>query len=113
MNIMNKLTTGILLVTALLFTTAAYAEEAPEKPAAVTTANADMSSLVLKDPAPAIALIELADSSVNFNCRPWVKTADYWTVYSDVTRSVKEAFDRENISIPYPQMDVHTDPVKA
>ena len=69
--------------------------------------------LVLKDPAPAIAITELADSSVNFNCRPWVKTADYWTVYADVTRAVKEAFDKEGISIPYPQMDVHMDPAKS
>ncbi len=69
--------------------------------------------LVLKDPAPGIAITELADSSVNFNCRPWVKTADYWTVYADVTRAVKEAFDKEGISIPYPQMDVHMDPAKS
>ncbi|KYJ86058.1 mechanosensitive ion channel family protein [Sulfurovum riftiae] len=69
--------------------------------------------LVLKDPAPGIAITELADSSVNFNCRPWVKTADYWTVYADVTRAVKEAFDKEGISIPYPQMDVHLDPAKS
>jgi len=69
--------------------------------------------LVLKDPAPAIAITELADSSVNFNCRPWVKTADYWTVYADVTRAVKEAFDKEGISIPYPQIDIHLDPAKS
>ena len=69
--------------------------------------------LVLKDPAPVVKVNELADSSVNFNCRPWVKTADYWTVYSDITRSVKEEFDKANISIPYPQMDIHLDPAKA
>ncbi|MEA1900805.1 MAG: mechanosensitive ion channel [Thermodesulfobacteriota bacterium] len=45
--------------------------------------------LVLKDPEPDIKVHELADSSVNFICRPWVKTADYWTVYWDVTRAVK------------------------
>ena len=50
---------------------------------------------------------ELADSSVNFVCRPWVKTADYWTVYWDLTRAVKQRFDAEGISIPYPQQDVH------
>ena len=65
--------------------------------------------LVLKDPEPTIAVTELADSSVNFNCRPWAKTEDYWTVYGEVTRAVKVAFDKENISIPYPQMDIHTD----
>ena len=63
--------------------------------------------LVLKDPAPNIRLHELGDSSVNFICRPWVKTADYWTVFWDVTRTVKERFDAEGVSIPFPQRDVH------
>ncbi len=63
--------------------------------------------LVLKDPEPVIQLHELADSSCNFVCRPWAKTEDFWTVYWDVTRSVKERFDAEGISIPYPQRDVH------
>ena len=63
--------------------------------------------LVLADPAPVIRLNELADSSVNFVVRPWTKTADYWTVYWDLIKSVKLAFDREGISIPFPQRDVH------
>jgi small conductance mechanosensitive channel len=63
--------------------------------------------LVLDEPEPVIKLHELADSSVNFVCRPWVKTADYWTVYWDVTRTVKERFDAEGVSIPFPQQDVH------
>lgn len=63
--------------------------------------------LVLDDPQSVVQLSELADSSVNFICRPWVKTADYWTVYWDVTRAVKEQFDAAGISIPYPQTDVH------
>ena len=63
--------------------------------------------LVLKDPEPTIKVSELADSSVNFICRPWVKTADYWTVFWEVTRTVKERFDEEGISIPYPQSDIH------
>ena len=67
--------------------------------------------LVLKDPAPTIRVNELADSSVNLICRPWVKTADYWTVYWDLTRYVKELFDAAGISIPYPQQDVHFVPV--
>ena len=58
--------------------------------------------LVLKDPEPAVHLHELADSSVNFICRPWVKTADYWTVFWDITREVKLRFDKEGISIPFP-----------
>jgi small conductance mechanosensitive channel len=63
--------------------------------------------LVLKDPEPVVRLHELGDSSVNFVCRPWAKTADYWTVYWDVTRSVKERFDAEGVTIPFPQRDVH------
>lgn len=63
--------------------------------------------LVLDDPEPVIKVHELADSSVNFVVRPWVKTGDYFTVYWDVTRAVKQRFDEEGISIPYPQQDVH------
>jgi small conductance mechanosensitive channel len=62
---------------------------------------------VLKDPAPTIEVVELGDSSVNFVVRPWAKTSDYWAVYFDVTRSIKEEFDRNGISIPFPQQDVH------
>ncbi len=62
---------------------------------------------VLDTPEPTIKLNELADSSVNFICRPWAKTDDYWTVYWDLLRTVKERFDAEGISIPYPQRDVH------
>jgi small conductance mechanosensitive channel len=64
---------------------------------------------VLKKPEPTIKLHELGDSSMNFIVRPWVKTADYWDVYWDLTRAVKLRFDREQISIPYPQRDVHFD----
>ncbi len=64
-------------------------------------------SRVLKDPAPTIAVSELADSSVNFIVRPWVKTADYWGVFFDVTEKVKLTFDELGISIPFPQQDVH------
>ena len=63
--------------------------------------------LVLDDPEPVIRVHELADSSVNFVCRPWTRTDDYWTVYWDITRRVKEEFDRQGVSIPFPQRDVH------
>jgi len=63
--------------------------------------------LVLKDPEPIVKLHELADSSVNFICRPWVKPEDYWNVYWDITREVKRRFDAEGVSIPFPQRDVH------
>ncbi len=69
--------------------------------------------LVLGSPEPVIRVNELADSSVNFVCRPWAKTSDYWTVYWDVTRQVKEQFDRNSISIPFPQRDVHIHQVSA
>ena len=65
-------------------------------------------SRILKDPAPQIVVSELADSSVNFNVRPWVNTADFWAVYFDTTENIKKKFDEQNISIPFPQRDVHT-----
>jgi small conductance mechanosensitive channel len=63
---------------------------------------------VLDDPEPVIKLSELADSSVNFVVRPWVRSEDYWDVYWDLTRTVKMRFDADGISIPFPQRDVHT-----
>ena len=62
---------------------------------------------VLEDPAPTIAVLELGDSSINFAVRPWVKTADYWDVHFGITEAVKVEFDRQGISIPFPQRDVH------
>ncbi|MCP4144466.1 MAG: mechanosensitive ion channel [bacterium] len=62
---------------------------------------------ILKDPAPTIAVVELADSSVNFVVRPWVKTADYWDVYFATQESIKKRFDAAGISIPFPQQDVY------
>ena len=62
---------------------------------------------ILDDPAVTIAVSELADSSVNFVVRPWVKTADYWGVLFDLTETIKKRFDAEGISIPFPQRDVH------
>ncbi len=68
---------------------------------------------ILKDPAVTIAVSELADSSVNFVLRPWVKTADYWGVYFDLTEAIKKRFDEVGISIPFPQRDVHIHNVPA
>ena len=62
---------------------------------------------VLDDPEPMIKLHELGESSVNFIVRPWVKTDDYWDTYWAITRAVKLRFDKEGISIPFPQRDVH------
>ncbi len=68
---------------------------------------------VLKDPAPTIAVSELADSSVNLVVRPWVSTSNYWEVRFDLLEQIKKAFDMEGINIPYPQQDVHLFTEKA
>ena len=62
---------------------------------------------ILKDPACLIAVSELADSSVNFNLRPWVAAGDYWAVKADLLEKIKYTFDERGVGIPYPQMDVH------
>ncbi|MBQ4830894.1 mechanosensitive ion channel [Alteromonas sp. CI.11.F.A3] len=62
---------------------------------------------ILSEPAPTVAVSELADSSVNFVVRPWCKASDFWGVKFDFTEQVKLRFDQEGISIPFPQMDVH------
>ena len=62
---------------------------------------------ILKDPAPKIAVSELADSSVNFVVRPWSKTEDYWSVRFDLMESIKKRFDQEGITFPVPHQDVH------
>ncbi|MFT5395773.1 MAG: small conductance mechanosensitive channel [Gammaproteobacteria bacterium] len=62
---------------------------------------------ILKDPEPLVAVSELGDSSVNFVVRPWVNSADFWGVKFDYTEAVKLRFDKEGISIPFPQRDVH------
>lgn len=68
---------------------------------------------ILEDPAFTLAVGELADSSVNFVVRPWVNAADYWGVKFDFTEAVKLRFDKEGISIPFPQTDVHVHKVAA
>jgi small conductance mechanosensitive channel len=68
---------------------------------------AEADSRILQDPAPKIALQELADSSVNFLFRVWVARDDYWDVYFDLPETVKKRFDAGGVSIPFPQTDVH------
>ena len=63
--------------------------------------------LILKTPEPFIALSNHGDSAINFVVRVWVNNSDYWKVHFDLLESVKVAFDNEDISIPYPQMDLH------
>jgi small conductance mechanosensitive channel len=62
---------------------------------------------VLDEPACTIAVSALADSSVNFVVRPWVATSDYWGVMFDLTEAIKKRFDKDGISFPFPQQDVH------
>jgi small conductance mechanosensitive channel len=67
----------------------------------------DADDRILQDPTCLIAVAELADSSVNFTVRPWVKSADYWGVMFDLTEAIKKRFDQEGISFPFPQQDIH------
>lgn len=62
---------------------------------------------ILAEPEPVVAVKELADSSINFAFRPWVKTSDFWPTQFDLTKKIKQTFDAEGISIPFPQRDVH------
>jgi small conductance mechanosensitive channel len=62
---------------------------------------------VLKDPAPTVMLLELGASSVDFAVRPWVKAGDYWTTRAALLEAIKNSFDKEGVSIPYPQQDIH------
>ena len=64
-------------------------------------------SRVLKDPEPMVVLSEHGESSVNFTVRGWCKNEDYWGVYFDMQEKVKLEFDKQGISIPFPQQDVH------
>lgn len=69
--------------------------------------------LILNDPDFFVGISQHGDSAVNFVVKVWCKTEDYWTVYYDLLESVKVKFDEENISIPYPQMDIHLKNSKA
>ncbi len=62
---------------------------------------------VLDEPEPLVALSELADNSINFVVRPWVNSSDYFPVYYSLLEQIKKRFDKEGISIPYPQRDIH------
>lgn len=62
---------------------------------------------VLEEPAPIVRLHELGEGSIKFVVRPWVKSADYWDAYWEITREVKRRFDTEGFALPFPQHDVH------
>ncbi len=64
-------------------------------------------SLVVGNPEPSVAITGLGDSSINLQLRPWCKKEDYWTVKGDITKAIYDAYAKEGIEIPYPQLDVH------
>lgn len=67
--------------------------------------------LILHEPKePIVAVSDLADSSVNFSMWMWVKTENYWAVWMRIRENIYKAFYNNNISIPFPQIDVHLDP---
>lgn len=74
---------------------------------AILTAVIENNEFTLEDPAHTVGILELADSSVNFAVRPWVKTADYWGAYFSMQEELKLALDAAGIAIPYPQLDLH------
>lgn len=78
-----------------------------DKALSVAKAFLDADSRILKEPAPQTMVTALADSSVNVNLRCWVNPADYWGVLFDTNKGIKQRFDAEGISIPFPQRDVH------
>lgn len=63
--------------------------------------------LALKDPEPFVRVSEHSDSALTYTLRVWCKNEDYWDLHFDLMENVKEAFDKNNVTIPYPQMDVH------
>lgn len=83
-----------------------YGDDIDKARSAITAALAEVSG-ILESPAPDILVTEMADSSVNFAVRPWCRPADYWSVYFGVTEAIKKRFDAEDITIPFPQRDVH------
>ena len=89
----------------LTFTTS-YGADIDEVKKAILSL-AENHPLVLKDPAPFVRVASHGDSAINYTCRLWVESANYWDVNFDMLESVKKAFDEKGISIPYPQLDVH------
>lgn len=84
----------------------AYSDDV-EKAQRILEQILDEDETVLDDPEPMVRVHELGESSVNFAVRPWVRTSDYWETYWEITKKVKLRFDKEGISIPFPQRDVH------
>ena len=103
-SIVNYSAEGILRVDLVIGI--AYESDIPKAKEVLYKVMADH-ELVLKDPATQVAVSELADSSVNLVVRPWCTAADYWQVYFDITEAAKVGLEANDISIPFPQRDVH------
>ena len=89
-------------------------EDDIDKAMAVMNQVIDDEARVLKDPEPMVAVVELADSSVNFTVRVWVDNADYWGVKFDLTKAMKQRFDSEGVNIPFPSQTVyHVNPPQS
>lgn len=79
-----------------------------EKAIRIIGSVVDADDRIMRDPAPFAKVVNLGSSSVDIATRNWVQAADYWDVRFDITRKVKEAFDEQGISIPYPhQVEIH------
>jgi small conductance mechanosensitive channel len=103
-NIINYSATGTRRIELVIGVS--YADDL-DKVRSVLQNIVDHEARVMKEPASMIAVKELADSSVNFVLRVWVKTEDYWDVFFDTTEAVKKRLDEAGIRIPFPQRDVH------
>ena len=79
----------------------------------VALAALDTIAAVMKDPAPIVEIVSMADSAVALTCRVWVKNADYWSVFFAGNQLVLEAFTKNDITIPFPQLDVHVTQANA
>ncbi len=88
-------------------------EDDVEKGLAIAQAVLEADDRILKDPAPQTMVMELGDSSVNINMRAWVNGGDYFPVVFALQKAIKQRYDAEGISIPFPQRDVHIIEQKA
>ncbi|MBE7028788.1 MAG: mechanosensitive ion channel [Clostridia bacterium] len=83
-----------------------------EKVKEILLSVANKNEKVIKEPVPFARLVRHGDNSLEYTLRVWCKASDYWDVNFDLIETVKKEFDLNNISIPYPQMDIHIDNVK-
>ncbi len=78
-----------------------------DKAMALVQRELESDERILEDPPPLVGVAELGESSVNLLVRPWVNTADYFALQRDLQKRIKQRFDQDGVSIPFPQRDVH------